>query len=79
MDSMHHRGPDDEGCYLSGNVALGFRRLSIIDLKSGHQPLSNEDGTIWIVFNGEIYNYQELRSLPSGEGASSSRPRPIRK
>jgi asparagine synthase (glutamine-hydrolysing) len=63
MDSMHHRGPDDEGVYLSGNVALGFRRLSIIDLQSGHQPLSNEDGSIWIVFNGEIYNYQELRSF----------------
>jgi asparagine synthase (glutamine-hydrolysing) len=63
MDSMRHRGPDDEGSYLAGNVALGFRRLSIIDLKSGHQPLSNEDGSIWIVFNGEIYNYQELRAF----------------
>jgi asparagine synthase (glutamine-hydrolysing) len=68
MDAMHHRGPDDEGCYLSGNIALGFRRLSIIDLQSGHQPLSNEDGTIWIVFNGEIYNYQELRTYLLGKG-----------
>jgi asparagine synthase (glutamine-hydrolysing) len=60
-DSIHHRGPDDEGYYNSGPVGLGFRRLSIIDLNTGHQPISNEDGTVWIVFNGEIYNYQELR------------------
>jgi len=67
-DSIQHRGPDDEGYYVSGPVALGFRRLSIIDLKSGHQPLSNEDGSIWIVFNGEIYNYQELRSFLLDKG-----------
>src|SRR3981081_2137032 len=60
-DSIAHRGPDDDGYYLSGQVGLGFRRLSIIDLAGGHQPLSNEDETVWIVFNGEIYNYQELR------------------
>lgn len=60
-DTLYHRGPDDEGFYVSGPVGLGFRRLSIIDLSTGHQPLSNEDGTVWIVFNGEIYNYQELR------------------
>ena len=60
-DAMPHRGPDDDGYYVSGQVGLGFRRLSIIDLSGGHQPLSNEDGTLWIVFNGEIYNYQELR------------------
>jgi asparagine synthase (glutamine-hydrolysing) len=60
-DSILHRGPDDEGYYISGQIGLGFRRLSIIDLAGGHQPLSNEDGTIWIVFNGEIYNFQELR------------------
>jgi asparagine synthase (glutamine-hydrolysing) len=60
-DSIVHRGPDDDGYYLSGQIGLGFRRLSIIDLAGGHQPLSNEDGTVWIVFNGEIYNYQELR------------------
>ena len=60
-DTIYHRGPDDEGYYLSGPVGLGFRRLAIIDLKTGHQPLCNEDGTVWIVFNGEIYNYQELR------------------
>jgi asparagine synthase (glutamine-hydrolysing) len=60
-DSIVHRGPDDEGYYFAGQVGLGFRRLSIIDLAGGHQPLSNEDGTVWIVFNGEIYNYQDLR------------------
>jgi asparagine synthase (glutamine-hydrolysing) len=60
-DAIRHRGPDDEGFYSSGQVGLGFRRLSIIDLSSGHQPLSNEDGTVWIVFNGEIYNYLTLR------------------
>lgn len=60
-DTLSHRGPDDEGFYVSGQVGLGFRRLSIIDLSGGHQPLSNEDGTLWIVFNGEIYNYKELR------------------
>ena len=60
-DTISHRGPDDEGYYLSGPIGLGFRRLSIIDLATGHQPLSNEDGTIWIVFNGEIYNFEELR------------------
>ncbi len=50
MDTIRHRGPDDEGIYLAPQVGLGFVRLSIIDLASGHQPLSNEDGTIWIVF-----------------------------
>jgi asparagine synthase (glutamine-hydrolysing) len=62
-DSIRHRGPDDEGYYVAGQIGLGFRRLSIIDLKSGHQPLANEDDSIWIVFNGEIYNYQELRAF----------------
>ena len=67
-DTIAHRGPDDEGYYVSGQVGLGFRRLAIIDLKTGHQPLSNEDDTIWIVFNGEIYNYQELRDLLLSKG-----------
>lgn len=62
-DAIVHRGPDDDGYYVKGHVGLGFRRLSIIDLSGGHQPLANEDETIWIVFNGEIYNYQELRAL----------------
>ena len=59
--AMVHRGPDDEGIYVPGPIALGHRRLSIIDLAGGKQPLCNEDGSIWIVFNGEIYNYRELR------------------
>jgi len=56
-----HRGPDDDGFFVDGNVGLAMRRLSIIDIRTGHQPLSNEDGSIWIVFNGEIYNHGELR------------------
>jgi len=59
--AMVHRGPDEEGVYLDEGVALGMRRLSIIDLGNGQQPISNEDSSIWIVFNGEIYNYRELR------------------
>ena len=59
---LNHRGPDDEGAFVRGNVGLGHKRLSIIGLgNSGRQPMSNEDGSIWIVFNGEIYNYPELR------------------
>lgn len=62
-DQIAHRGPDDAGCYVSGTVGLGHRRLTIVDLTpAGHQPMSNEDGTIWIVFNGEVYNYVELRA-----------------
>ena len=56
-----HRGPDDEGFFIEENVGLAMRRLSIIDIQTGHQPLSNEDGSVWIVFNGEIYNHQDLR------------------
>jgi asparagine synthase (glutamine-hydrolysing) len=56
-----HRGPDDEGVYAQGPIGLGMRRLSIIDLSGGHQPIHNEDETVWIVFNGEIYNFPELR------------------
>jgi asparagine synthase (glutamine-hydrolysing) len=59
--TLFHRGPDDEGIHVDGPVGLGMRRLSIIDLAGGHQPLCNEDGTVWVVFNGEIYNYRELR------------------
>jgi len=58
---LHHRGPDDGGRLNCGPIAMGFRRLSIIDVAGGHQPMANEDGTIWIVFNGEIYNHLELR------------------
>ena len=60
-DRIRHRGPDDEGFHIDGGCGIGMRRLSIIDLSTGHQPISNEDGTVWVVFNGEIYNYQELR------------------
>src|SRR6266511_2557150 len=60
-NAMSHRGPDDEGVYLRNDVGLGMRRLSIIDLKTGRQPISNEDGSIHVVFNGEIYNFEELR------------------
>lgn len=59
--SLVHRGPDDEGIVLRDGVGLGVRRLSIIDLQGGHQPIANEDETIWVVFNGEIYNHPELR------------------
>ncbi len=67
-DTLIHRGPDEEGVFCGPGVGLGHRRLSIIDLKSGQQPLSNEDETVWIAFNGEIYNFQELNKqyLSSG-------------
>jgi len=67
-DTMPHRGPDDDGFYCGPGVGLGHRRLSIIDLEGGHQPLANEDETIWVVFNGEIYNFEELhqRYLQTG-------------
>ena len=61
-DVIRHRGPDDEGVFVDEGVALGMRRLSIIDLSTGHQPIHNEDRTVWIVFNGEIYNFRELRA-----------------
>jgi asparagine synthase (glutamine-hydrolysing) len=60
-DVMVHRGPDGQGLFLDGPIGLGHRRLSIIDLAGGHQPLANEDGTVTIVFNGEIYNFREIR------------------
>ncbi len=60
-DVIRHRGPDDEGVWIDPGVALGMRRLSIIDLSTGHQPIHNEDRSVWIVFNGEIYNFRELR------------------
>ncbi len=77
--ALRHRGPDDEGTYLTEyrlrppyeaqpGVALGFRRLSIIDLASGRQPMSNEDESVWMVFNGEIYNYRDLRRRLEGAG-----------
>ncbi len=64
-----HRGPDDEGIHVDGNCGIAMRRLSIIDLAGGHQPLSNADGTLWLVCNGEIYNYRELRAELQAQGA----------
>jgi asparagine synthase (glutamine-hydrolysing) len=66
--SIAHRGPDDEGFFIAGPVGFGFRRLSIIDLGGGHQPMSDAQETVWIVFNGEIYNYIELRAELRGKG-----------
>ncbi len=66
--TLVHRGPDDEGYFVDGAVALGHRRLRVIDLETGHQPLTNEDGTLWTVFNGEIYNYIELNKLLAHKG-----------
>ena len=59
--AMVHRGPDDAGVFKGDNVGLAARRLSIIDVTGGHQPIHNEDKTVWVVFNGEIYNFKELR------------------
>jgi asparagine synthase (glutamine-hydrolysing) len=67
-NSLVHRGPDDEGYYIAGDIGLGFRRLSIIDLVGGHQPMSDREETVWVVFNGEIYNFFELRRELEGYG-----------
>src|SRR6266511_735798 len=60
-DRLRHRGPDDQGFYLATGIGLGMRRLSIIDVQGGRQPISNEDGTVWVILNGEIYNFTALR------------------
>jgi asparagine synthetase B (glutamine-hydrolysing) len=70
--AARHRGPDDVGIYVRGNVGLGFNRLSIIDLSGGHQPMSNEDGTVWIVFN--VYNFASLSDDPIFPRVSLSAP-----
>jgi asparagine synthase (glutamine-hydrolysing) len=67
-DTIRHRGPDDEGVHISGGCGIGMRRLSIIDLSTGHQPVPNEDKSIWVVFNGEIYNYGDLRESLMAKG-----------
>ena len=67
-DVIAHRGPDDAGTYINGNIGLGHRRLSIVDVSGGHQPMTNEDGTIHIVFNGEIYNHVPLRRALQAAG-----------
>ncbi|NOT22631.1 MAG: asparagine synthase (glutamine-hydrolyzing) [Nitrospiraceae bacterium] len=67
-ETLTHRGPDDAGFYMARNVGLGHRRLSIVDVGGGHQPMPNEDGTVWIAFNGEIYNHRELRPALEQKG-----------
>jgi asparagine synthase (glutamine-hydrolysing) len=67
-DQITHRGPDDDGFFVEENVGLAMRRLSIIDIQTGHQPITNEDENLWIVFNGEIYNHQELRKELEARG-----------
>jgi asparagine synthase (glutamine-hydrolysing) len=67
-DIQHHRGPDDSGIHIEPGIGLAHRRLSIIDLSLGHQPLSNEDGTVWVIYNGEIYNFKELMDDLSRRG-----------
>ena len=62
MRFQAHRGPDDRGMYQQGEIGLGFRRLSLLDLAGGQQPISNETGDVWLVFNGEIWNYRALRA-----------------
>ena len=67
-DVLRHRGPDGEGLWIDGNVGLGFRRLAIIDVEGGSQPMPNEDGSVWVVFNGEIYNHAKLRPWLEARG-----------
>ena len=68
MDTLVPRGPDDEGTFIKDNIALGHRRLSIIDLNTGHQPMSSDDGLITIVYNGEVYNFPELKNILANKG-----------
>ncbi len=77
-DAIRHRGPDDADYYMDGSISLGFRRLSIIDLEGGRQPILNEDGSKVLMFNGEIYNYQEIRKT-FWRRVMCSKPPPIRK
>jgi asparagine synthase (glutamine-hydrolysing) len=67
-DTLVHRGPDDSGYFIEDNLGFGFRRLSIIDLQGGHQPIFNEDGSVVLVCNGEIFNYRELRAKLKQKG-----------
>ncbi|MDZ7725089.1 MAG: hypothetical protein U5R06_20300 [candidate division KSB1 bacterium] len=76
-DSLAHRGPDHAEVYQSGNVTLGHRRLSIIDLQTGNQPIFNADKTLGIVYNGEIYNYREYCTKNWSNAAAGSLPIPI--
>jgi asparagine synthase (glutamine-hydrolysing) len=66
---LRHRGPDDEGIWVDGPVGLGSRRLAVIDLSSrAHQPMANEDGSLWLTFNGEVYNFHALRAELAAKG-----------
>src|SRR5215468_2499755 len=67
-DAIRHRGPDGEGMVVHGQAGLAHRRLAIVDVSGGHQPMCNEDGTVWITFNGEIYNHAQLRSALEARG-----------
>ena len=72
MNTIVHRGPDAAGMYVDRDIALGFRRLSIIDLEGGNQPMFNEDNTLVLVFNGEIYNYKQLRESSAVGGKTKT-------
>src|SRR5919107_102271 len=67
-EAIHHRGPDEDGFYVKEHVGLAMRRLAIIDLKGGQQPIAHEEGTAWIVYNGEVYNYREVKKELEGRG-----------
>src|SRR5690242_6696601 len=67
-ETLKHRGPDDKGFYQKGPVGLGMTRLAIVDVENGAQPIGNERGTVWVVFNGEIYNHLELRQKLEAAG-----------
>src|SRR5439155_27261147 len=69
-DAMTHRGPDDEGLFVADGVAFGHRRLSIIDLSGSRQPMSNPDESVWLTYNGEVYNFQDLRAELEGHGVA---------
>jgi asparagine synthase (glutamine-hydrolysing) len=67
--AMHHRGPDDSGIYRDAGIALGMARLAVIDITpTGHQPMGNHDGMVWIVYNGETYNFRQERVILEGKG-----------
>ena len=75
-DVMTHRGPNDRGTYLADGVALGVRRLSIVDVEGGHQPFANEDGSVWAIQNGELYNHVDVRRELARRGHRL--PQPLR-
>src|SRR6266705_3834362 len=74
-DVLRHRGPDGEGLWVDGPVGLGHRRLAIVDVAAGHQPMANEDDSVWITYNGEIYNHAELRPALEAKGLHFRAPR----